>query len=179
MTGEYPSATGYGTVAVAASLLGDKYGLDWITVVAVPRSDFMSRVTSSLYNSLMIASICVVLALLVGLTTLNRILRDIRKLTNAAKRIGNGDPVSQLKNQPRRRNWTARPDLQRDGTQPADRQADGGIQPRIAAGPDPLPEASGQSGPAGKSPSLRCCSSTWTSSRASTTVTVMTPAINS
>ena len=97
LTGEYSSSTGNGTVEVAASLLGDKYGLDWVTVVAVPRSDFMSRVTSSLYNSLMIATICVVLALLVGLTTLNRILRDIRKLTNAAKRIGNGEPVSQLK----------------------------------------------------------------------------------
>jgi len=97
LTGEYSAATGYGTVAVAASLLGEKYGLDWVTVVAVPNSDFMGPITSSLYKSLMIAAVCVVLALLVGLTRINRILRDIRQLTNAAKKIGNGEPVSQLR----------------------------------------------------------------------------------
>jgi len=96
-TGEYDGSSGFGTVAVAASLLEKKYGLEWVTVVAVPNSDFMAPITSSLYKSLMIAAICVILALLVGLTRINRIVRDIRKLTNAAKKIGNGEPVSRLR----------------------------------------------------------------------------------
>jgi diguanylate cyclase len=81
---------------VAASRLGERYGVDWMTVVAVPRADFMRGVTNSFVQGLFIAAACVVLALILGLSILNRVLRDIRQLTDAVKRMGDGDPLPAL-----------------------------------------------------------------------------------
>lgn len=83
---------GSGDLEIAAGTLGREYGLEWVTVVAVPRADFMGGVTRSMIQNLCIAVICVVLALVLGLSVLNRILRDIRQLTDAARRIGDGEP---------------------------------------------------------------------------------------
>jgi diguanylate cyclase len=85
--------TDTGPVEVMAALLGNQYGLDWITAVVVPRSDFMSGVTRSFYNSMTIGALCVLAALAIGMTILNRVLRDVRILTNAVKKIGNGELV--------------------------------------------------------------------------------------
>ena len=85
-----------GTVEIAAATLGDKYGVDWITVVAVPRSDFMAGVTRNFYQGILFAGFCVLIALGLGLSSLNRVLCDIRALTNAAKKLGNGEPLPLL-----------------------------------------------------------------------------------
>jgi diguanylate cyclase len=82
-----------GPVEVTAALLGTRYGLDWITAVVVPRSDFMGSITRSFYNSMFIAAFCIMAALAIGMTILNRVLRDVRVLTDAAKKIGNGELV--------------------------------------------------------------------------------------
>jgi diguanylate cyclase (GGDEF)-like protein len=89
-------ATASGTVDIAVARLGEKYGIDWISVVAVPRSDFMGGVNRSFIHGMLIAAICVIIALVLGLSILDRVLRDIRKLTNAAKRIGDGEPLLAL-----------------------------------------------------------------------------------
>jgi diguanylate cyclase (GGDEF)-like protein len=91
-----PLALTSGTVQVAAGELGRRYGIDWITVVAVPRTDFMSGVTRSFVQGMFIAVLCVIIALALGLSVLNRVLRDIRKLTEAARRIGEGEPLPSL-----------------------------------------------------------------------------------
>lgn len=85
-----------GTVEIAAAQLGEKYGVNWLTIVAIPRSDFMGRVTRSLYQGTIIAGICVLIALFLGLVILNRILFDIRALTHAAKKVGDGEPMPAL-----------------------------------------------------------------------------------
>ena len=85
-----------GTVQVAANVLQNAAGLNWITVVAVPRSDFMENVTHSLYQNFFIGLIAVVLTLLIGFVILQWVLRDIRKLTQAAKSIGGGEPLQPL-----------------------------------------------------------------------------------
>lgn len=89
-------AAASGSMEIAASHLGRKYGVDWITVIAVPHADFMGGVTRSFMQGMFIAALCVVIALVVGLSILNRVLRDIRKLTDAAKRIGDGEPLPSL-----------------------------------------------------------------------------------
>ncbi len=43
------------------------------------------------------AAACVALGLLLGWLTLSRVLRDIRELTNAAQKIGDGEPMPELK----------------------------------------------------------------------------------
>lgn len=85
-----------GALDIAARRIGQQYGVDWITVVAVPHSDFMGGVRRSLVQGMFIAAICVIIALVLGLSLLNRVLQDIRKLTDAAKKIGNGEPLPPL-----------------------------------------------------------------------------------
>ena len=84
------------TLEVTASALGEKHGLDWVTVVAAPRSDFMGGVTRSFNNSIGFAVACIGLALLLGMGIINRVLRDIFALNAAAQKIGLGEPVQDL-----------------------------------------------------------------------------------
>lgn len=86
----------FGTISVAARHIGRQYGMDWTAVVAVPRSDFMGGMSRSLVQAMFIAAICVLIALVLGLSILNRILRDIRMLTEAARRVGDGEPLPSL-----------------------------------------------------------------------------------
>lgn len=85
-----------GSIEIAAARVSDPYGLDWVTVVAVPRADFMGGVTRSVVQAVFIALVCVVIALVLGLAILNRVLRDIRVLSEAARRIGEGEPLPAL-----------------------------------------------------------------------------------
>lgn len=85
-----------GMVEVAVSSLGRKQGLNWITVVAVPRDDFMSAINQGFSQSIAIAIACIIIALAIGLTIVDRVIRDVRKLTEAAKRFGDGEPLSGL-----------------------------------------------------------------------------------
>lgn len=85
-----------GTIDFAVSSLGNKQGLNWTTVVAVPRSDFMSGINQSFLQSVAIAVACIVFALTIGLTIVERVIRDVRKLTRAAERFGNGEPMPAL-----------------------------------------------------------------------------------
>lgn len=85
-----------GTVSVAVSSLGHKQGLNWITVVAVPREDFMSEIKHGFLQSVAIAIACIIFALTIGLTIVERVIRDLQKLTAAAKRFGDGEPLTDL-----------------------------------------------------------------------------------
>lgn len=88
--------TSVGTIDVAVSPLGARQGLNWLTVVAVPRADFMSGINQGFLQSVAIAVACIIFALAIGLTIVERVIRDIRTLTNAAKRFGDGEPLSDL-----------------------------------------------------------------------------------
>jgi diguanylate cyclase len=91
---EFTSASG--ELEVAARHIGRQYGVDWTVVVAVPRTDFMDGVKRAFIEGIFIAGLCMVVALVLGLSILNRVLRDIRALTDAAKKIGNGEPLPSL-----------------------------------------------------------------------------------
>lgn len=85
-----------GTTDVAISSLGNRQGLNWMTVVAVPRADFMSSINQGFLQSMVIALACIIFALTIGLTIVERVIRDIRKLTAAAEKFGNGEPMPSL-----------------------------------------------------------------------------------
>ncbi|AMP05297.1 diguanylate cyclase domain protein [Collimonas pratensis] len=92
--GAFPSSSG--PIEVAAQLHRDAAGLEWIAVVALPRSDFWGAINSSVYKSLYLGLLVILLALLVGYGILRWALRDIRKLTLAVRSIGSGRPFAKL-----------------------------------------------------------------------------------
>ncbi len=70
--------------------LRDAAGLDWIVAVAVPRSDFMHKVTDNLKRTAILALLACGLIVGIGVLVLNVIARDLRRLAFAAKSMGEG-----------------------------------------------------------------------------------------
>jgi diguanylate cyclase (GGDEF)-like protein len=77
-------------VELAFDRVFDDAGLDWIVVVAVPRSDFMQGVTANVQRSALIALLGAVVAVAIGLGILGLVGRDIKRLTLAAQEVGEG-----------------------------------------------------------------------------------------
>jgi diguanylate cyclase len=85
-----------GRAEIAATLLRDDAGLDWVIVVAAPRADFMGSLTQGIYKSLGIGLVAMFVVLVLGFVGLRWTLRDIRKLTQAVGDLGSGKPFSAL-----------------------------------------------------------------------------------
>ncbi len=75
---------------LAFDRLRDDAGLDWITVVAMPRSDFMQGVTGNLVRTALIGAAAAGAALALGLSILGWITRDLGRLAAAAREVGTG-----------------------------------------------------------------------------------------
>ncbi len=75
---------------LAFDRLRDDAGLDWITAVAVPRSDFMQGVTGNVVRTALIGAAAAGVALALGLGILGWITRDLGRLAAAAKEVGAG-----------------------------------------------------------------------------------------
>ncbi len=73
------------------SRLQDDAGLDWIVAVAVPREDFMRKVTHNVNRTLVLALLACGLIVATGLYILNAIAGDLRQLAAAARAMGDGD----------------------------------------------------------------------------------------
>ena len=69
----------------------DRAGLDWAVVVAVPRSDFMGGVEANVLRTVLAGVLAAAGVLALGLFILQWITRDLRRLAEAAQRIGDGD----------------------------------------------------------------------------------------
>ncbi|MBC8057649.1 MAG: HAMP domain-containing protein, partial [Rhizobiales bacterium] len=74
----------------------DSVGLDWTIVVAVPRSDFMGGVTESVVRTAFVGLLAALLAVLLGLAIVRSVTRDLKRLSVAAQRIGDGDLESPI-----------------------------------------------------------------------------------
>jgi diguanylate cyclase (GGDEF)-like protein len=79
-----------GMIYASANVIRDAAGLEWISVIAVPRSDFMTGVTDNLLRTATIAIIAAILAIALGLWILNWVSHDLRLLSTAARRLGEG-----------------------------------------------------------------------------------------
>ncbi|MHC8286506.1 diguanylate cyclase domain-containing protein [Pseudomonas sp. XS1P51] len=88
-TFRFESSTGE-TVHAAFNWIKDDAGLAWLTVVAVPRNDFMGDLTDNVIRTVLVALFAVIIAVLVGLYIGNWILGDITRLSIAASKIGRG-----------------------------------------------------------------------------------------
>jgi diguanylate cyclase (GGDEF)-like protein len=88
-------------VQLAYEHLRDDAGLDWTTVVAVPRSDFMSGVTENVLRTAIIGTLAALVAVGLGLAILGWLSRDLARLAAAARAVGEGQldaPLSILRN---------------------------------------------------------------------------------
>ncbi len=72
------------------STLRDKAGLNWLVVVAVPRNDFMQKVTDNLQRTAWLALLACALIGVTGLLVLNVIAKDLQSLADAARKMGDG-----------------------------------------------------------------------------------------
>jgi diguanylate cyclase (GGDEF)-like protein len=78
-------------IHIAFDRIRDDAGLDWITVVALPDSDFMSGITDNIRRTIYIALFAVVLTIAIGLGILTWVAGDLRRLKEAARRVGEGE----------------------------------------------------------------------------------------
>lgn len=69
----------------------DEAGLDWITIVAMPASDYLGGVVENVRRTVLLAALAVLVAVLIGLAVLGWVARDLRRLSAATGRIGEGD----------------------------------------------------------------------------------------
>jgi diguanylate cyclase (GGDEF)-like protein len=84
-------------IYLAHSHLRDEAGLDWLVVVGVPESDFTAGIADSLQRNIWLGLFALMLAVGIGTVFYARLARDLRELTAAAKRIGDGDLDAPMK----------------------------------------------------------------------------------
>jgi len=77
-------------IHVGFDRLRDDAGLEWITVVALPRSDFMTGVTENLIRTALLGALAAVVAIALGLRILGWVTGDLKQLSEAALRVGEG-----------------------------------------------------------------------------------------
>lgn len=77
-------------IHVAYQKVKDNTGIEWITVVAVPRKDFMGDVFNNIKRTVIISVLAVLVAILIGLSILNWVASDLKRLSEAAVQVGNG-----------------------------------------------------------------------------------------
>jgi diguanylate cyclase (GGDEF)-like protein len=95
-TASYNDANGH-VVQIGYARLRDTAGLDWLIIIAVPRSDFLSHVERNLYSTLVLSILAAALVVGVGLLVLNVVTRELRQLATAAKRVGDGQPGQMIR----------------------------------------------------------------------------------
>jgi len=78
-------------VEAAYARIQDAAGLDWIIVVAVPRSDFLFGVTENFKRTVMVALLASLMTMVIGLMVLSVVALDLKKLAVAARKVGSGD----------------------------------------------------------------------------------------
>ena len=78
------------SVQVGYARVQDGAGLDWVIVVAVPRSDFLSGITSNVKRTAWLAVLASLLIVATGFAVLAVVTRDLRKLAEVTRDVGDG-----------------------------------------------------------------------------------------
>jgi signal transduction histidine kinase/CheY-like chemotaxis protein len=69
----------------------DKFGLDWLVIIAVPESDFMAQIDANNQATLLLCLAALAIAILLGLLTARWIAQPIAKLNDVAKKLARGE----------------------------------------------------------------------------------------
>ncbi|MFM2315507.1 MAG: hypothetical protein RLZZ04_4785 [Cyanobacteriota bacterium] len=71
--------------------LQDLRGIDWLTVVVIPESDFMAQIDANTRTTILLCFLALIVAVLLGLITSHWIAQPILKLGQASSAIAQGD----------------------------------------------------------------------------------------
>ncbi|MDP9045908.1 MAG: GGDEF domain-containing protein [Pseudomonadota bacterium] len=74
----------------------DSVGLDWTVVAAVPRADFIGGVTENVLRTIAVGVFAALIAVALGLVIVRSVTGDLRRLSVAAARVGDGDLESPI-----------------------------------------------------------------------------------
>ena len=77
-------------VQVGYARLRDAAGLDWLIMVAVPRSDFLHEVEANALRAAGLAAAAALAVVLIGLAVLATVTRQLRTLAETARQVGEG-----------------------------------------------------------------------------------------
>lgn len=77
-------------IHAAFDRLKDDAGLEWITVVAMPRSDFMAGVFENVLVSVVLSALAALVTIAIGLRILGMLASDLKHLSEAALQVGDG-----------------------------------------------------------------------------------------
>jgi two-component system, sensor histidine kinase ChiS len=69
----------------------DNRGLDWLIVIAIPESDFMSQIYANTRNTILLCVAALAIATVIGILTARWVTKPLLELNNAAKDIAKGD----------------------------------------------------------------------------------------
>ncbi|HEY9621583.1 MAG TPA: ATP-binding protein [Crinalium sp.] len=69
----------------------DEYGLDWLVVVTIPESDFMTEINANTRTTVLLCLAALAIAILLGMYTARWITRPILRLSQASQAIAAGD----------------------------------------------------------------------------------------
>ncbi len=84
------------SVLAGYARLRDQAGLDWLVAVAVPRSDYMQKVNDNVRRTVLFALLACALIAATGYIVLNVIAKDLRRLADAARKMGEGELGSKI-----------------------------------------------------------------------------------
>lgn len=68
----------------------DKYGLDWLVVIAVPASDFMGQIDTNTHTTIALCILALLTAVMLALLTAQWVTKPILRLNSAARKIAQG-----------------------------------------------------------------------------------------
>ena len=74
-----------------ASPIRDPFGIDWISVVAIPKADFMRQIDASLRSTIILVFAAFLCAILLGIITSKIILRSLTLLVGRTQTLAGGD----------------------------------------------------------------------------------------
>jgi diguanylate cyclase (GGDEF)-like protein len=89
-------STPSGTVYAALQTLSDPAGLKWHAITAVPEADLIGNIRQGVIKSMVLSAVAVLLALLLGVGIMNWVTRDLGTLTQAVRRVRDGQPYRKL-----------------------------------------------------------------------------------
>lgn len=75
----------------------DELGLDWLVVVVIPESDFMQQININTRHTVLLSTVALLVAILVGILTANKITQPILQISASAKAIADGKLIQTVK----------------------------------------------------------------------------------
>ena len=84
------------TLQLAATLLKDDAGLDWVSIVAIPRASLRVETISITTNSFIFCLVIILMMYGLGYAILRWTIDDIVKLAKAASNMGHGEPFKEI-----------------------------------------------------------------------------------